>query len=298
VIRVAPARRGRRRISYKTRGRRRQAKAILVRTQRRGKRRVRITRIRGRGVHRFALENPLTGGELVIIGITGVVGATAGNLVDRLLATHALNTASGQGGATDSPDATKDQVYNFQAVAAPMDWKRWAAGIGGAAVPLAIGAYVKSPGWRSTWQGLGIGWGLNTLITGATNLMTMIFGKSAFGQRVYANEISAANAAKNAKAQGASALPAVPVIGLAAPAPTAPAPQTAPCAKCTRQVAVGMGCPCQSQGARPGAVTAQPAPALPAPAPGLAAAPSQRPAVAVSAPSWRSRRPVEAAYRA
>jgi hypothetical protein len=308
VIRVRAARRGRRRISYRTRGRRRQAKAILVRTQRRGKRRVRVTAIRGRGVHRFALENPLTGSELVIIGVTGVVGATAGSLVDRFIATHALSAPADSTGANtmDAPDATKQQVYNFQAVNAPMGWQRWLAGVGGSAVFLGVGSYVKSPGWRATWQGMGIGWGLQTLLKGATDLMTMIFGKGAFGERMYAAEIGAANAHKNALVAGAPALAPVQAIGLAAPHAQRPglgAPQTTSCSKCARPNPVGVGCPCtraatqqQANSAAMDPIVRQPAPAL-QPAPGMAGAPTQQSPVSVKAPSWRSRQSVMASYR-
>lgn len=306
VVRVRAARRGRRRISYRTRGRRRQAKAVLIRTQRRGKRRVRVTAIRGRGPHRFALENPLTGAELIIVGVTGVVGATAGSLVDRFLATHALTVPANQGGAvtTDAPDAAKMQLYNYQAVSAPMGWQRWLAGVGGSAAFLAVGGYVKSPGWRATWQGFGIGWGLQVLVKGATDLMTMIFGKVAFGERLYANEISAANAAKNAKAAGYAVVP-VPVVGLAAPQKQTAAATTS-CSACSRQNAVGVGCPCTAKGvtqaqanaAAKNPVVRHPAPALqPAPETGVAGAPTQQQAVSVKAPSWRSRQPVMAAYR-
>lgn len=165
---------------------------------------------RRRGKRARALENPLTGGEMVIIAVTGLAGIGSGDLVDRFIATHAFTVNASQGGSMDSPAI--GQVYNYQAVAAPMNWKRWLAGAGGTFVPLAVAAWVvKGPGWRAGFQGVGIGWGLGTLNRGLRDLMTMLLGKTAFGMRMYADEISAANAAKTASTATAVSASVVPV---------------------------------------------------------------------------------------
>ena len=172
-------------------------------------------RRRRRGHRARALANPLTGGELVVGGITGVLGYMAADSLDRYLATHALaasGVAAGQGGSLDTPAA--GQVYNYQAVAAPMGIKRWGAGLGVAAVPILLAGFVRGPMTRSALQFFGIGALFKTLGKGATDLMVMLTGKTAYGMRTYADEISASNAAKQAAASGAAALPSIAPVSL------------------------------------------------------------------------------------
>lgn len=187
---------------------------IRRRTRRISGKRRRVTLVSPRRRHRRAraLENPLTGGELVVGGFTGVLGYVATDVLDRFLATHAFTATAAQGGGTDSPAA--GQVYNYQAVAAPMGIKRWGAGLGMAAVPIILAGFVRGPMKRSALQFWGIGALLRTLGKGATDLMVMITGKTAFGTRVFADEIGAANAHKSAVAANA-ALPALAPISLA-----------------------------------------------------------------------------------
>lgn len=240
----------------------------------------------------------------MIIGLTGLGGIGLGDFTDRFLATHAFTVSTTQGGSMDAP--VVGQVYNYQAAAAPMGWKRWAAGAAGTAVPLVIGAYIKGPGWRAAFQGVGIGWGLGTLGRGLRDLMVMLFGKTAFGMRMWADEISAANAAKTAKAATTAVTAVVPVsLAGVRHGQRIGTNGVAGCSNCA-----GCSCPnCKittSNTATPGTsgvpATRQPpatvaaSPQNPAPtaaAPPAAAPPGQRPALPPVQYSggWRSRIP-------
>jgi hypothetical protein len=100
----------------------------------------------------YGLENPLSGGEMLLAGITGTLGYVLTDILDRLLANSELATtgsssiASGQT-AMDTPVAvlTKPGIWRVLAQA------------GAAAVPF-VGAYwAKEPMLRAGLQGLGLG---------------------------------------------------------------------------------------------------------------------------------------------
>jgi len=236
----------------------------------------------------------LTGGELVVGGITGVLGYVGADVLDRFLATHALAgtvTTGTQGGSLDTPAA--GQVYNYQAVAAPMGIKRWGAGLGVAAVPIILAGFIKGPMARSSLQFFGIGALLRTLGKGATDLMVMLTGKGATGMRLYADEISASNAAKNAAASPTAQLPSVAPVALSGIPQQVGRRIGGCCANC----ASGLPCtnaakPQMQQQVPPQANPTRAAgvPALPAPAPASNFRPSPIPKVVLGTPSWRSKR--------
>jgi hypothetical protein len=100
----------------------------------------------------YGLENPLSGGEMLLAGITGTLGYVLTDILDRFLANSELATtgsssiASGQT-AMDTPVAvlTKPGIWRVLAQA------------GAAAVPF-VGAYwAKEPMLRAGLQGLGLG---------------------------------------------------------------------------------------------------------------------------------------------
>src|SRR5579872_3102228 len=309
----APRRRRRRARAAAPRRRRRRSRArdprgthiyrrrprVRRRTRRIAGKRRRVTLVSPRRRRGRALENPLTGGELVVGGITGVLGYVGADVLDRFLATHALGgsaTAGNQGGSLDTPAA--GQVYNYQAVAAPMGIKRWGAGLGVAAVPIILAGFVKGPMARSSLQFFGIGALLRTLGKGATDLMVMLTGKGATGMRLYADEISASNAAKTASTSTNQVLPAIAPIALQGIPQQVGRRIGGCCANCAS------GLPCTNS-ARPRqdpiapgvtANTSVPPQANPTRAAGLPPAsvpnfrPSPIPKVVLGTPSWRSKR--------
>lgn len=158
----------------------------------------------------MAYENPLSGGEMIVIAITGVLGYGLGSFLDRLLATHAITDTStkSSGGIeiyTDAP--VSGQLYNTEAVMAPMGLSRWALGLG---APLVLGfgsRFVGGPWLKTVLQGAAVGWGVRTLGMGWDNAMASLFKGSSLGQRYYAQELMAKNAAAAVVALGTGTLP-------------------------------------------------------------------------------------------
>lgn len=209
----------------------------------------------------FAMENPLSGGEVIVTGLMMVLGFGIGSLVDRLLATNTVTAApAGQGTTTgtltEAPAAGK--VYNTEAVTAPMGLVRWLVGLGVPVVVVGAAHFIGGPWTKVTLQGVGLGWGVRTLGKGLDDLMAYLLGKGAYGARLYADEIRAMNAVK---ATGTSTLPAI-----TGPAnPNAPSVQTLSgipnllqrrgvgatrCAKCNAAKGVGRGgCGCDNAAA-------------------------------------------------
>ncbi len=204
---------------------------------------------------RGAMENPLGVGELMVGGLTGVIGFGVADVLDRFLATHAL-TDSGQKDAngfevyTDTPPTSGNYsgLYNATAILAPMDAVRWAAGIGLAAVPLVGAHFIKSPTGRAALQFFGFGAGIRVVGKGLVDLSSMLLKKTSSGQRLYDAELRAQLA--KAGPSKATGYPTLPTAGLGA------APQ-----------AYGFGCGCQRCSGAPAITPA--AVSTPAPAPAV-----------------------------
>lgn len=96
-------------------------------------------------VHRGALENPLTGVELLVGGVSGVVGYVSASFIDRALATRK--------GATLA--ATK------LATSAPLDLPRAGVGLALTGVPLIAAQFVPWPTFRSALQFFGFAAGFH-----------------------------------------------------------------------------------------------------------------------------------------
>ncbi len=98
----------------------------------------------GFGIGEYALENPLSGGELALAFVAGSVGYLLSDVLDRYL-------------ATSSEAAQQAKISNADAVNTPPGIMRVLAQAGVAALPL-IGAYfVRSPMARASLQGAGLG---------------------------------------------------------------------------------------------------------------------------------------------
>jgi hypothetical protein len=170
-----------------------------------------ITRRSGRG---YAMENPLTPAELGVGAFTGMLGFVAADALDRVLATHALTGTAGA--YVDMPPATGDYMglYNGTAVLAPMDWKRWAAGIGIAGIPFGIAAFIESPVGRSSLQFFGFGAGVRILGKAATELFAYLFRNTSYAQRLYDAELRSMMKRTEYAGGDVSKYPSLPYSGI------------------------------------------------------------------------------------
>jgi hypothetical protein len=171
-----------------------------------------------------AMENPLGMGELVVGGLTGVIGFGLADVLDRFLASHAL-TDTGQKDANgfevynDTPPTSGNYqgLYNATAILAPMDAKRWAAGLGLAAIPLVGAHFVKSPVGRSALQFFGFGAGIRVVGKGLVDLTAYMTRKTSSGQRLYDAELRAMAAKAGSPGGGSTDYPTLPSSGVGAP---------------------------------------------------------------------------------
>jgi hypothetical protein len=252
---AAPRRRSRRRSRRRARAPRkvhiyRRRPVVRRRSRRIAGRRRRVYTVKGRSKrdrNRGILTNPVSGGELVTIGFTGLLGFAGADMLDRFLASHPLDATSAAalastGKVIDKADGTRyPGMFNGAAIAAPMDVTRWAAGLGATAVPIIIGGFVRAPMWRAVFQGFGIGAGLRTLGKGFSDLMAMLFKPSATSphatmQRLYVNEM----VASSIKAQDAAERLLIVAPGLGYPGAK---PGCSPGCRCAACGQAGVGAP-------------------------------------------------------
>jgi hypothetical protein len=148
----------------------------------------------GYGMEEYALENPLSGGELTLAFVTGGLGMFAGNMLDRYIATRAGAAATGGPGTGGTAD-------NATAIAAaPSIWRILAQG-GLAAVFIAPAHFVRNPMGRAALQGAGLGVGVGLIKTLVEYFVIQkFFGKDSsgtatpFGQRYFPAEMAATDA--------------------------------------------------------------------------------------------------------
>jgi hypothetical protein len=230
------ARRGRRASAgHRSRSSRREAYAAEPR--RKGRRKGR-RRSRRRG----ALENPMTGVELFVGGITGLLGFLSADAIDRVLASHALTDkgtkdANGIELYADNPPTSGNYagLFNATAICAPMDAKRWIVGILVAGIPVTIAHFISAPTGRAALQFFGVAAGFRIVGKGLIDLVAMVTKTNPVGQRLFDGEMRAA-----ALKSGGSTNPelaSLPSAGLGrAPALTAGNGTTAPCGcgKCAK----------------------------------------------------------------
>ena len=100
----------------------------------------------------YAMENPLSGGELLLAGATASLGYVITDMLDRWLAYKEL----GPNGTGLSSGNTTGIVSANIALTKPGIW-RVLAQAGAAAVPFAAAYYVHQPMGRAALQGAGIG---------------------------------------------------------------------------------------------------------------------------------------------
>lgn len=169
----------------------------------------------------YAMENPLSGTELFVGGLTLLAGFLVADVNDRYWATHALTDKNAKDAAgnelyADAPPADGNYagLFNATAVLAPYDWKRWAAGAVGTAAPFIIAAFVKAPTGRSALQFFGFGFGARFLGKALIDLVAMATKKTKYGQQFYDAEMRAASMKAGANGYPLSSLPST---GLGAP---------------------------------------------------------------------------------
>ena len=148
--------------------------------------------------YRGAMENPLSGMELVTGGISGLFGFLAADLVDRFVATHALTTTANKDAAghvlyADTPPTTGTYtgLFNGTAVVAPMyvSWQRWLFPGLVAVLPIWGARYVRSNTARATVQMFGVGAGIRWLGKALTDGVATLLSYTCTGQRLYDPEI-------------------------------------------------------------------------------------------------------------
>jgi hypothetical protein len=171
------------------------------------------------------MENPLTGVELFIGTLTGLMGFGTADVVDRLIATHALTgvTSGTMTAYTDVPPtanpvqgtkATYGSLFNSTAVCAPMNLERWGVGLLISGVPILIGHFVSAPVGRSSLQFFGFGALMRVAGKGLIDMVAALSKSNPTGQRLYSGEQRAA--AIYANDGTAAQLPGQAMTGLGA----------------------------------------------------------------------------------
>lgn len=138
----------------------------------------------------YVLANPLSGGELVLVGITGALGYGISDFIGRYMATAPVS-----GAANSIPSG--QTVPNDVAVTAMPGWKSMASQAGVAAVPLIASAFLDNPWARASFQGFGLGAGFALVGWLMRSALSNLLASSPLGQQCYLAEIEA-NAALNA----------------------------------------------------------------------------------------------------
>jgi hypothetical protein len=135
---------------------------------------------------RYALSNPLSGGELVLVGITGLIGYGLADFVGRYLETTPVAT-----GTSSTATPTGATVPNNVATAGWPTWQTAAAQFGIAAVPMIASEFVDSPWGRAALQGVGLGAGFALFGGLFKSTVAYLFGTTALGQQLYSDEYNA-----------------------------------------------------------------------------------------------------------
>jgi hypothetical protein len=169
----------------------------------------------------YVLSNPLSGGELVLVGITGILGYGLADFAGRYM----MTTPVAAGASTNAipPNVT---YSNDVATSAFPSWQAMATQAGIAAVPGIAAAFVDSPWGRAALQGMMLGAGFALFGGIFKGLMAQMLGSSALGQQLYAAEIEAqmaVTAGGNFCQAGAAAVQSNPAQIQAAPSATTPA---------------------------------------------------------------------------
>jgi hypothetical protein len=171
-----------------------------------------------------AFDNPITPGGVVGVSLVGGFGAFVGEMTDRMLATHAFTQVGSvtvpagdvipaDQKAVDIPG--KGELFNKDAVASRMGLVRWGVGITGTFLPMALSAIHMPSPLQTGLRGLGIGWGIRTIMKGGIDLSTLLLGKTQFGERLLQPELRAVGMLKAGGSPGGGSGDAVATLGAA-----------------------------------------------------------------------------------
>lgn len=148
--------------------------------------------------YEYAMENPLGGVELFVAGLSAIVWFGLTDLLDRVIATHALTDknakdTSGHELYADNPPTTGSyaNLFNPTAITAPMNLARWGAGIGMTAAPIVIAKWIENPLGRSVFQTAGFGAGIRIFGKALIDLVAKLTMWTKTGQRFYDGEMRA-----------------------------------------------------------------------------------------------------------
>jgi hypothetical protein len=134
----------------------------------------------------YVLSNPLSAGELVLVGITGILGYGLADFVGRYMTTTAV--AANASTNAIPPNAT---YSNDVATSTWPSWQAMAAQAAVAAVPGIAAAFVDSPWGRAALQGMMLGAGFSLFGGIFKSLMASMLSGSPLGQQLYAVEVEA-----------------------------------------------------------------------------------------------------------
>lgn len=169
---------------------------------------------RSRAKEGYMMENPLGGGELLVGGVTAILGFVIYDGIDRVLATHALTDSGTKDSAgneqyTDTPptSGTYTGLYNATAVMAPMSGMRWAVGGISTLAFLGLGQVIKNNMGRSALQCFGFGIGIRFLGKALVDLVASLTMKTGWGQRLYDGEMRANSLSKGTAGYPLTSLP-------------------------------------------------------------------------------------------
>lgn len=158
----------------------------------------------------YALSNPLSGGELTLVAITGVLGYGLADFIGRWVETTAtgatapvavgtLGSATAPPGATYANDVATLGFPSFQASAA-----QFAVAL----IPGIAQGFIESPMARAAAQGVMLGAGLSWLGTLLKGGMAYLLSNTVTGQQLYLAEIEAQTAQGTiTPAAGSTSLP-------------------------------------------------------------------------------------------
>jgi hypothetical protein len=144
----------------------------------------------------YALENPLSGGELALAFLTGGIGWAATDFLARFLSTTAGTTGQAASAVTTTNSANI-AVSNDVVTDAFPSMGNIAAQVGMTAVPGIAAYFVHSPMGRASLQGLMLGAGMHLFGDLFKGLMAKALHDNNLGKRLYLAEIMAQDIANN-----------------------------------------------------------------------------------------------------
>lgn len=160
----------------------------------------------------YALENPLSAGELTFVVATAGLGWLVADFLGRYLNTTAVAVTAGTPSLVNGVPVGATMANDVATLVMPGYYSIGAQA--GLALITGVGAhYAHSPMLKASLQGSMIGVGLHLFADIAKPLMANLFKNSALGQRLYLAEIEAREAGAQPAALTAGTTPANAALG-------------------------------------------------------------------------------------